>query len=284
MVGRIPLCVTVLCVFLGACASTGSSDNYLKYKKTSKADQYKDASVQLLINQPKPLVFRGVYSGSTDANSSVVMYTGIGGVAGFLGQIAAHGALSSERQNYRQTEIENEANKVIEAYKLHLDGITDHELHSDELHDTFSRFDNEDKGLLAEAKPAFFFAQDLSTITLMMPVEIKEHNSNEIVYQNLIEMTKGLSSNDFPPLPWGEDALLSFKQLLKVMYLEAMNVAHSDFSGKLVLNISAPKSHKFYQGKKLRVERGPVVLQEESYTFIRSLRGWIIGFEMMGRT
>lgn len=263
--------------FLNACA-TKNLDDYTRYKANKKINNFLEGSLVINLDYTNSIDFRGIYDANNSVGNIPIMYSGAAGIGGFFAQVMTHAAMSSSAQNSKLSAQQLEANKKLVPLQNILTDFKEISLIHKNEHYVFLERGSEIDQIFIESNPIFYLSQDLSCITLKHKIQAFQPKSKKAFYQNMIEVISAVLPIDNSYTFLKENNGEQLKAITTKLYQESLSLAVSDLKGQYNTIGSTQKSFRFYQGGKLRIERGSNLYNGENKNIIRNLRGWIISY------
>ncbi len=270
--------VLVITLLVSGCV-TKHTDDYVKYSRNSlglKAKFY-DSTIFTVKFQNNTIVdFRGEFNRKQMNANGAILYSGDAGAGGLVAQLFVHAVINNSAQNSHLNAQQVSANMVLEPIKNILDKFIQADLLDENSDFIDSR--NNDTDFYIESMPIFFLSQDLRHIILKNKIKVTFLDNKKPIYENLIEVISPPLANKPSVEKIQDNGGAAFKEFAKDLFQHSLSLVVLDLKNKLTSEIEKEKSHKFYQGDNLRVERGQVVYQFNDMVVIKNLRGWLIAY------
>lgn len=262
-----------------SCAAAPPTD-YTTYQRSTAltADIHQD---ELPVKVANHLIeFRGVASNDDRVNSLNMLYTDVGGAGGIGAQIVMHATSVRAAQTRKLEELRERADLALAPLRTDLESLKVDDLRLASVPGRFRlAMEGEDISyeLLVRSYPIFFVSDNLESISITNVVSLHQSAASKApaLYQNLVEVIRDTKGLDDGLLEAGREGL---QQIIRDLYTESMILALDDMAGEFTEEDTVTESFRFYQGERLRVERGSSVQLKCDEITIRNLRGWLIRY------
>jgi len=265
-------------LFLG-CASAPQRDDYVKYVQPHKT--IVNVVLNYKLDTTSLIDIRGEHLADDSITGNQILYQGGAGMAGFLGQIAAHSSINNSQRNEKLSQAQIEANKILKPIEEIVKQLNNSILLSETDVDIEGAGNVEGK-LNSElqyinTRPIFFVAPDFEHISIKNIVWIDASNGGKSkYYQNLIEVySKHYTPEEKQLLTNGNDSTFLLGEL-KNLYQQSILVVNREIVGKYDLANMKNDSFKFNKANFKRYIRGQKVDSFNSKVVIRNLRSWLL--------
>jgi len=252
-------------------------DEYSQYLASQQTESLSEKQFYIELEADKTLDFRGVYDSRNSVGQGSVMYAGDAGAGGLLAQVLIHAAISKNAQDAKLSRQQLEANEILAPMQPVLQGINQEILiHDDERY----HFSNNSADIILESQPIFFMSQNMRSISLKHKIKAHQLDATKALYENSIEVVSSAIEAEEPYELLRNHDGARLKEIAKDLYEYSLSLALADIAGEYQSEDAKQKSFRFYQGDKLRVERGVSVAQGQDKSVIRNLRGWLVAFPL----
>lgn len=274
-----PLIVWSLLVFLMSGCATQDRQSFGLREAAETIDQRE--SIALFYANPEGVDFRTRPQEDVRVSSANVLYSGAGGVAGVLVQIAAHSAIIEGAKQRQINAIKKRSRKMLEPLSAHVDAVDVDAFEQTPgdlpLQPVEPRQYPEGK-LILFSYPVFYVSRNLDRLALDHQVSVYrlEADGREKVYANVVRAVgPGMEKRkDLLELPIEGEGDLS--SIAARYYRRTLELAYADMVQSLPEPAEAEKSFRWHWDNSLEVERGRLVDRREGRRLVRNLRGWLV--------
>lgn len=271
--------IAPLAILLTSCAAVPPTD-YTLHQRSSELNLvlHQRALPVKVTNQQ--IEFRGVPSNDDRITTANMLYSDAAGVGGVGAQVAAHAASVRSAQDRKLKLLREQADMALKPLEGALEGLQISDLHQASVPGRF-HISIEDEVLPDElvvwSYPIFFVTDSLDSISITNVISLRKTTDSRTLtlYQNLVEVVRDMQGLEAPLPEIGRDGL---QKIIRDLYAESVVLALDDMAGQFPQAENVHESFRFYQGERLRVERGTGVEFNRNQTTVRNLRGWLIRY------
>lgn len=269
--------VLALITVIAGCATAPSSD-YAVHQAAERPVEFTATDVAGAVDPTLPLDVRGEFFGVEAAETGAnTMYAGDYGAAGLLAQVLLHSGIEAGRQETRLAEARESADTALGPLQTVIRQLTFADIMPDEWAGSATGV------YQVTSIPVFFVSEDLRRYSIKHVVTIREENSKETAYSNVIQ----LISRELPGKVTLEEIVAQngsqIRSLFSNLYRRSVELAVADAGRHLAPAPGArEKTFRVHEGNRLRTERGTLLTASGSILLIRNLRGWLIEFPDQG--
>lgn len=236
------------------------------------------------------VVFRGLANFDAAGVGSAQMLYPAPNAAGLLVAILTHGAVVESAKNSQRTQMQEAADKVLDAYKADL---------SDFNHGHLLQRGLEQQALLGrhrhvdadgpdeaqwqvESAPVFSLGQDQSVLILDNTVTVRaQDDPQKVLHQTVVKVVWNLRDQAAPADYWAPAQAGRLKQASALLFAHSLGLVLDHVIVRQPPPADAPqKTYRYAEGKAERMERGSLVATQCDRVVIKNLRGWLMSIPM----
>lgn len=226
--------------------------------------------------------YRGVVNlDAAGSQQNPMMYVAPGGLIGLLAAVATHGVITNSTRNSEKTRLQEEADAVLRPYQEILNRLDDQTLLDRAVAKV--NFSNSPDGAisqggwLVESVPVFSMTQDQSALILdnLLVVKPAQGSSAPLFESTVRVISKPVEQDPAQPF-WTANEGQSLQQTLSQLLAESLEIALKQAAGSSATATNTPKSVRFDEGRRSRIERAQVLETSCDRWLIKNLRGWLI--------
>jgi len=238
-------------------------------------------AIEMVLDDPMT-IYGALDNTHAGGSNGGILYSGAGGVAGLLAQVAVHSAIAGNKQNAAQKKAQEEANRVLIDFEGVIGNKTNELLwqayasQSNVIDETlFLAGQDSDQDVLLQVRPLYYLLQDSSAMYL--DLHVRAYNQSypkKTLYENMVRAI----SAPFENIAETEHVLNSasgeyFDTMVQELFNRSLNTAVLDIRSDNEDYIGEERTYKYKLGQKNRFVRG-VALEENCNTkIVRNLRG-----------
>lgn len=234
--------------------------------------------------EQETVAFRGGMSlDGAGAPHAPVLYLATGGLGGFLLGIATHGAIVESVKEGKKTQIQREADKVLDPYRESIATFTFRQLAEPALQKDAIKglgrligAQERGEGFVLHAEPLLTLTADRRALVLDNLVTVYRAGiPSEALYRNVFRVVSDPRSDDDLQGYWGRDNALALRTLSQALFAQSLKMAVRLVEAPTPAD-AAEKTMRFYEGGVKLVERGQMLDLSCGRVTGRTLRGWIL--------
>lgn len=217
-------------------------------------------------------------------------YVAPGGLIGLLAAVATHGAITSSTRNSEKNRLQEEADAVLKPYQDVLQRLDDQALlaraaASVRLSGQQEQPSSSQEAWLVESLPVFSMTQDQSAFILDNLLVVRStQGSGTTLFESTVRVISKPVEQDPPERFWLANDGEQLQQALVKLLADSLDIALRQAAGQTSTELNAPKSVRYDEGRKSRVERAQVLETHCERWLIKSLRGWLISVPVRSAT
>jgi hypothetical protein len=234
-----------------------------------------------------PKIDKVVFSGALDYDGASVdtnsMLYPAPNAAAFLVSVVTHGLIVESQKDNQRKKAQEQADEVLEPYRLILDTFTFSQLAQPWLDGSLPATGRklvvdgespEGGDWSIESVPVFLMAQNQKALILDNLVSIRAPNANEdTLQQTRIRVISHAEENPDPAAIWTADQGRKLKEVSAWLFSESMNIALNDASHNAGNHDHPFKTIRYLEGGTNKMERAQVIDDRCDRLVIRTLRG-----------
>ena len=243
------------------------------------------------------VVFRGsVNHDAAGMGTGAMMYPAPNAI-GLLAAVLTHGLISSSARESQKSQMQSEADKVLQPFESVLSAFTNRRLMEEGLRRmstagskrVIAPADASAGDWLIESAPVFSMTQDRGALVLDNVVRIYAPGSSKVNYAQTVRVvsrplsappsptapTEAETSSDLAPL-WLESEGRRLVDSSVALFAESLDIALDQASLPTVEEKSPYRTFRYAEGGSERMERAQLVSESCGRTLIRTLRGWLM--------
>ena len=230
--------------------------------------------------------FRGQVSfdkAGTGTGAMVYPTNGLG-LAGLLVGIATHATISNSARNGQKSEIEKEADKVLQPFQGTLDGFQQGEMAGLALLDDASMpllTDNASPvGMVIVSAPVFYMTQDRSALILDNTVSVfNAARGEKPVYQNTVRVVSRASEADDLVAYWQQEEGRALRSESAALFRQSVDIVRQQALATAT-EAAAARTFRYQEGKKEAMERAQLLSEHCDRALVKNLRGWLMSIPL----
>lgn len=233
------------------------------------------------LNKPDidKVVFHGTVSDASGTAQPGSFLYPAPNAGGFIAAVITHGVVVDSIRNAEKSSKQKLADKVLDPFLPVLDNFS----YTDLMYDWREYLHSPDTGKgdkntkeidrskwTINSIPVFFVTQDLSGIVLDNLIRISDKDG-KIIYQKYIKVVSRPMKNKDLIGYWLEDSGFRLKRTSVELFNESLNLVIQDLENKT--NDNKYVTFRYYEGSKLKMERGQLISRKCNRLSINTLRG-----------
>jgi hypothetical protein len=231
----------------------------------------------------EPVSFSGLVSFDQAGSGSGVMLYPAPNMIGLLAAILTHGAINEAARSSERKKLQEEADKVLAAYRTALGEITHRALLEQALatssHGGTKRIEGDAAAApgswRVDVVPLFTMTQDQSALLLDNAVAVFPPGRTEPVYRNTVRVVLRPRDSDNLEAHWLAEGAAALKSASAALLAESLDVALADMVRTGAVDEGSYRTIRYLEGKATRIERAAVLSERCGRLVIRTLRGWV---------
>jgi len=243
------------------------------------------ATFTLKLPAEQKVAFRGMVNFDDAGVAGTQMLYPAPNAVGLLVAVLTHGAIVESAKNSQRTQMQEAADKVLDAYKADLSdfdhgqllqrGLAQQALMGSHRHVEAGGSDEAD--WIIESAPVFTLGQDQSVLILDNTVAVRTRDEpQKVLHQAVVKVVWNTREQTVPADYWGAGQAGKLKEASALLFAHSLGLV-LDHVVKPSLQGEVPqKTYRYAEGKKERMERGSLVRTQCNRVVIKNLRGWLM--------